>query len=267
MEGVRKACRPVRAEKGSVKKCIKDKRAPAEGRFGTELLEHELFNWVIEHPESRADTRLACATKQLAQYSVLSRGTPGETDSWGEGFVIGLRKPVGDPLVPGHDQSQGEDGSAGAIETTVSGPELPDQKNAAGIVRLKDTRIDCVRLSGPEGLHLSPCIPQRRVEFPSQAIVQSQTGLEFPAILTKEINGLASHPLFLRRTLAIFIRKAQKIIRKQVLSRLTGGGIRDLQTGVVGPSTKIEVLAADIEEERLVKSLRTEISAELQIVF
>src|SRR5258708_20313352 len=86
-------------------------------------------------------------------------------------------------------------------------------------------------------------------------------------ILTKEINGLASHPLFLRRTLTIFIRKAQKIIRKQVLSRLARGRIRDLQTRVVGPSTKIEVLAADIEEERLVKSLRTEISAEFQIVF
>src|SRR5713101_97700 len=267
MERVRKACRSVLAEKGSVKQRVEDKRAAAKRRFRAELLEHQLLDWVIEHAKSGTDARLTCATKQLAQYSVLSRGAPGQTDSWGEGLVIGLRKPVGDALVPRHDQSQGEDRSAGAIETTVSGPELPDQKNAAGIVRLKNTRIDCVRLSGPEGLYFLPGVCQRRVEFPPQAIVQSQTGPEFPTILGKEINGLTSHPLFLRRTLTVFIGKPEEIVWKQVLSRLTSGRIRDLQTRVVGPSTEIEVLAADIEEERLVKSLRTEISAEFQIVF
>src|SRR5262252_666025 len=69
VEGVRKHA-PGLIHKRRPQERRGDEVAAAEGRFGAELLEHQLFNRIIENSESHTDAHLARASGELRQRAV-----------------------------------------------------------------------------------------------------------------------------------------------------------------------------------------------------
>src|SRR6202042_613226 len=66
-------------------------------------------------------------------------------------------------------------------------------------------------LTGAIGLDVSGDIRERRIEFPTQAVVEGQVGLNLPAILREWINGGGANILPLSRPLGIGIGQTQKV--------------------------------------------------------
>src|SRR6267378_5242858 len=80
MERIRERGGPILAQKWSVELRVEHESAATKWWFGTELLQHQLFDWVIENPEAGADAGFASTTKSLLQESILGIRAPGHTE-------------------------------------------------------------------------------------------------------------------------------------------------------------------------------------------
>src|SRR6267378_1515019 len=82
VERVRELGNSILAQERGVELGVKHESAPAEWRFCTELLQHQLLYRVVENSKSGADTGFARAPEQLAQEALPRGRTPRKADSW-----------------------------------------------------------------------------------------------------------------------------------------------------------------------------------------
>src|SRR5262245_48647877 len=114
------------------------------------------------------------------------------------------------------------------------------------------TRKDLGVLAGPKGLNPLAEVGNRGVQLPPQAIVQGQTGPNLPAILGIKIERRAPYILGLRRTLAVSVGQAQKIVGEKIVE------------AHVIRATAIEAdIAIDVVIEGLIKTLSSHVAAKL----
>src|SRR5579863_616236 len=226
-----------------------ERGAPAERRLSAELLEHELFDRIIEEPETGANARLAGAPR-----------TPRETDTRREGFVVGLRQAGRDTLVSRHDESQGKDRRA-RVAWIATGRAVADAQRLRAR-RRELAGINRGRLAGPVRLEAIEAVVQRRIKLPAQTVVQGDIRTNLIAVLPVEVERAAAYRLELGRTLCVGVRKAQKVVREQILVAVGVG-----QRRIVGAASEKREIAVDVEVKQLVELLATDVSAELQRVF
>ncbi len=119
--------------------------------------------------------------------------------------------------------------------------------------------IDSRALPRPERLNFLADVGERRVHFPTHAVIQRQVRSYLPAVLRKEIGGLTSHQFMLRRALNVAVRQPKEII-----------GIDAVGTNVISSwpgSRGIEGHpAVDVEVQELVEFLVAHIAAKLEIM-
>src|ERR1700722_1825625 len=204
-EGVR-SNRAILADVGSLKKRTGDEIAPAERRFGAELLEYELLDGVIKHSVSRADAGLARSAGQFSKPSVMRAGSPVQPQARSESLVVGICQTIRNRFVAGKNESDGRDsrGIAAGLAGAKAGKER--------IAGIEAAWVNGRALSGPEGLHLVPNVCLRRVQFPTHAIIQRQIRLDLPAVLRKEIHRLASYQFMLSRALGHIACQSKEIV-------------------------------------------------------
>src|SRR4029077_2571214 len=94
---------------------------------------------------------------------------------------VGREKPCGNSVVDKNCKARWE--HRAAIGST--------QGSGRGWRKL--TGVGGGRLSGTEGLNAMADISQRRLQFPTKAIIQSDVRPKFPAILTEEREDGAAH--------------------------------------------------------------------------
>ena len=123
------------------------------------------------------------------------------------------------------------------------------------VVGAQLTGEDRSALSRTEGLRAHADIRDGGVQFPAQAVVQGQGRSNFPAILRIQIKGRAAHAFVLRRTLQIRVRKAEKVIGKEIAV-----------SGIIRATPKEGVIAIDVKVQKLVKALAANIRTEFQTV-
>src|SRR5882724_4472876 len=76
---------------------FRDERASTEGRLRAQLLEHQLFDRVIEDAEAGADTGLTAGAR-----------APGDANTRRPGTVVGVRQAPRDPFIPSNYQAEWE---------------------------------------------------------------------------------------------------------------------------------------------------------------
>src|ERR1700674_613681 len=236
---------PILSDKGSAEERIGNAVTNAEGRFGDELLQHQLFDGIVEKSPTHAHGCLVRAAGEFGECPVFPAGTPVQTDARCEGFVVGPNQPAGNALVPGEDQASG------------SNPLI-----VASVAWAKEVacggKLTCINrgvLAGVEALHFLADIGERCIHFPAQTVVQRHIGLQLPTVLSKEVEGRAADEFGVRRTLRIRSREAEKVVRVEVRG-----------AGVVGAAGPEDILAVYVEIDLLVEFLVANIAAELEAV-
>src|SRR6267143_1310043 len=72
-------------------------------------------------------------------------------------------------------------------------------------------------LTRPERLIASAGVVQGLIKFPAQTVVQGQVGPDFPAVLRKQVNRIATHIFGLGRSLQERVGQAELVFGEQVL--------------------------------------------------
>src|SRR5207302_8246648 len=119
-------------------------------------------------------------------------------------------------------------------------------------------RIGRGSLPRPEGLVTHTRIIEWLVVLPTQSIVEGQISPDFPTILCKQVDRVATHVLTLGRPLQVRVGKSQQIVREQVLVSK-----RIQRDRVVQTAAEVAVITIGVEEQRLEEALFSEIDAEL----
>src|ERR1700691_547111 len=152
VKGIQISSGTVLTKKRQVELCLINKGASTKRRLSAELFQYQLLNWVIEQSLTRPNARLARVTR-----------TPGKTDAGSKCLVIGLGHARRNAGVTRNDQSHR------ILRGTVG----------IGTSTRKDRRI----LARTESLDVLCNIRQRRVQLPSQPIVQRDVWLYLPTVL------------------------------------------------------------------------------------
>src|SRR4029077_11577104 len=96
---------PVLVKKGRLERWIRNEIASTKGRLGTELLQHQLLDWVIEHAPTHGDAGLTWPAGQRAQEAVGCAGTPVQSQTWRERFVVGTGEAQRHALIARENQA------------------------------------------------------------------------------------------------------------------------------------------------------------------
>ena|SRR5207248_7891698 len=155
-------------EKRLVQQGIKGESASTKWRLSAELFQHQLLDWVIEQPPTRANAGFAGAS-----------GAPGDSDSRSEGFGICLCQGIGYSRVSRHNQADRGHRRAISVGGVFAG-------------------INLAYLSRPEGLYAFSDVRDRSIQFPAQPIVERQVWLDLPAVLCEQIQPGTADVLMLR---------------------------------------------------------------------
>ena len=153
--GIRKS--PLWSEKRSIEESVERESASAERRLSAELLQHKLLDRIIEEPPTGAECwsclRFPDSTKsRSAEQRLCSTSASGR---W-------VRPRL--PAPPGR-------------------PAVMEEQSVLSVSSI--AWIDRAHLPGPESLHVLADVGNRGVEFPAQAVVQSQVWLDLPTVLGK----------------------------------------------------------------------------------
>src|ERR1700733_1373011 len=178
-------CVPALKKVGKFKRGIEKKRAAADRRLGAELLEDELFDWIVEKTETGAHAHLAGTTGELGNPAVGRIRAPRQSDARSKTFVIGGREAARHALITWEYQAQRKHGvvTVCGVFAAITGSE-PERSS---ISRGQKAGILRSGLPRTKSLQPVPCIEIRSVQFPAKAVVQRQVRLQLVAILRKEI--------------------------------------------------------------------------------
>jgi hypothetical protein len=157
-------------------------------------------------------------------------------------LVVSLRQSGGDALIARNHQTRRKYRSAVGRS---------DERRTVG----RDlARISRRLLPWAERLHVVADIRQGTIEFPPQAIVQSQVRSDLPAVLRERVQGGRPHIFDLRRALLVLVRQAKQVVGIEVV-----GIFWSIQAGA-----EIVVEPVDFEEERLVKTHAPNVSPKFE---
>src|ERR1700746_2155463 len=108
-------------DKRSAEQRISNTVADAEGWFGTELFQNELFNWIVEKTPAHADGGLVRATGELGKCAILPAGAPVKANPRRKSLVVSTDEPAGNALVSRNNKPCGSSSGIRASRRRVGG--------------------------------------------------------------------------------------------------------------------------------------------------
>src|SRR5580658_1883023 len=186
---------------GKVEQRVGQRGAATEWRLRAELLQNQLFDRIVENSEAGADAQLPRTSGNLPQEAIAPGRRPSDADARSERFVIGGGETARHTLVSRENKPGGKHGIGGARRAAVRAAIICNQCGAGAVVRIQDARILRCNLAGTKRLQTVAGVVKRRVEFPAQAIVQSQIRLQLETVLREKCYGRVAVVFALGRAL------------------------------------------------------------------
>src|SRR5277367_2694270 len=183
--------RAILQQERSIEVWIRERNAAAERRFSAELFEDQLLNRVVENPETCANAQLPWPPAQFRNPAIRGIGAPGDSDARSKRLVVGGREAAGYTRVSWENQTERLHGirrsCLAAIRAAASRCRDDSGTRVAGVVYVQDAWIFRGSLPRAECLQSVSVVGVRSVQFPPQAVIQRQVGLQFVAVLRKKI--------------------------------------------------------------------------------
>ena len=184
-------------DEGSIERGVVNRAAAAKGRLSAELFEHQLFDGVVEDSEAALDGEGAGIAGDFMQPSIAGTRAPGQANAGRPSVVVGLSQTGWDTFVARHNQTQWVHSVRWACRAAICGTVIQRGRTAGGEL----ARILRRGLAGAEGLHVAENVGKRRVQFPTQTVVEGHIRLDAPTVLPEEVVGVVADVFGLRGAL------------------------------------------------------------------
>src|SRR5579872_5792283 len=232
-----------------IKKNIGERGTAPKRRLGSELGQNQFFDWIIEKTPAGTNTSFAIAAENFGQGATAEIRAVGQTNAGCKSLVIGRGHSRRNAFVAGNHQAGR--GCAGVAASRVRHAQALPVSSAVGY----SARIHSGILPGPKCFHVAAYIGQRRGEFPTQTVIQSQVGPDLPAILNEGVNRCAAHIFALPGALGVGVRQTEEEFG--VLVAVTGND-------GIGAAVIEYVFAVDVKIVILVEAGTADVHAELE---